>query len=239
MRELEQLLDRLSEGRAQRLSLSGLIGGWENLVANIEASYDWSVYEYTNDLAVRIHLERVLAEGLPATGWLREQVAPLDQRFIATTTEYAGELPGLSRAMPAGDLLHRVPVNPGPDLAGDLESEQRTLVLFRPVGENELALIEQSDWRRFPPRLPEQPIFYPVLSEAYARRIANEWNTQDGGVGHVTRFEVDLDFAVRYPPQAVGGDRLRELWVPAEELETFNDHIVGRIEVVATFPPPV
>lgn len=48
MRELEQLLDRLSEGRAQRLSLSGLIGGWENLVANIEASYDWSVYEYTN-----------------------------------------------------------------------------------------------------------------------------------------------------------------------------------------------
>jgi hypothetical protein len=35
-----------------------------------------------------------------------------------------------------------------------------TLTLFRPVGPEELALIEASGWREFPPRLPDQPIFY-------------------------------------------------------------------------------
>ncbi|HEV2705113.1 MAG TPA: hypothetical protein VGV59_04265 [Pyrinomonadaceae bacterium] len=43
-----------------------------------------------------------------------------------------------------------------------------TTVLYRPVGQKELELIRASDFREFPPRLPEQPIFYPVLSEKYA-----------------------------------------------------------------------
>ena len=38
----------------------------------------------------------------------------------------------------------------------------------------ELALIEASDSRAFPPRLPEQPIFYPVTNEAYAAQIARD-----------------------------------------------------------------
>ena len=38
--------------------------------------------------------------------------------------------------------------------------------LFRPTGDKELALIRESGWRAFPPRLPDQPFFYPVLSEA-------------------------------------------------------------------------
>ena len=48
--------------------------------------------------------------------------------------------------------------------------------LFRPVGPIELALIAESGFRRFPPRLPEQPIFYPVCNEAYAVEIARDWN---------------------------------------------------------------
>jgi len=36
--------------------------------------------------------------------------------------------------------------------------------LYRPVGLNELASIWDSGCREFPPRLPEQPIFYPVTS---------------------------------------------------------------------------
>jgi hypothetical protein len=32
-----------------------------------------------------------------------------------------------------------------------------------------------------------------------------------------------------------GGSLHTELWVPAEELEEFNRHIVGKIEVVAEF----
>ena len=46
----------------------------------------------------------------------------------------------------------------------------------------------ESGWRRFPPRLPEQPIFYPVLTLAYARQIARNWHVQQGGAGFVTEF---------------------------------------------------
>lgn len=110
-----------------------------------------------------------------------------------------------------------------------------TLVLYRPVGPAELALIEKSGWSAFPPRLPEQPIFSPVLNEEYAIQIARDWNVPASGGGFVTRFEIDTEFASRYERKVVGGRRHEELWVPAEELEEFNGHIVGAIEVVAEF----
>lgn len=49
------------------------------------------------------------------------------------------------------------------------------------------------------------------------------------------RFEVDAEFARRYPVQIVGSSKHKELWVPAEELEEFNRHIVGKIAVVSEF----
>jgi hypothetical protein len=57
----------------------------------------------------------------------------------------------------------------------------------------ELALIRASNWREFPPRLPEQPIFYPVLNKEYAIQIARDWNTRGSGTGYVLRFQVDTD----------------------------------------------
>lgn len=110
-----------------------------------------------------------------------------------------------------------------------------TTTLFRPVGPKELALIEASGWRQFPPRLPEQPIFYPVLNQEYATQIARDWNVRESGAGFVTRFEVDAEYLRRYPVQTVGSSLHQELWVPAEELDDFNQHIVGLIEVVAEF----
>jgi hypothetical protein len=98
-------------------------------------------------------------------------------------------------------------------------------------------LVEASGWREWPPRLPEQPIFYPVLNEDYAIRIAREWNVPASGVGYVTRFEVDAVFLERYPDRQAGGETILELWVPAEELGEFNAHIVGLIEVVREFRP--
>jgi hypothetical protein len=110
-----------------------------------------------------------------------------------------------------------------------------TIVLYRPVGPAELKLIAASGWSEFPPRLPDQPIFYPVMNEEYASQIAREWNVRDSGAGYVTRFEVDAEFARRYPVQTVGARVHEELWVPADELGEFNQHIVGLIEVVAEF----
>jgi hypothetical protein len=107
--------------------------------------------------------------------------------------------------------------------------------LYRPVGPKELELIAASGYRAFPPRLPEQPIFYPVLSEEYATQIARDWNVRESGAGFVTRFAVSTLFVSRYPVQTVGASVHKELWVPADELDDFNRNIVGLIEVIATF----
>lgn len=108
--------------------------------------------------------------------------------------------------------------------------------LWRPVGAKELALIEASGWRAFPPRLPEQPIFYPVLNFQYAEQIARDWNARNGEEGFVVTFDVDDAVALRYPERIVGAAPLhRELWVPAEELDAFNAVIIGSIELVARY----
>lgn len=50
--------------------------------------------------------------------------------------------------------------------------------------------MEASGWREWPPRLPGQPIFYPVLSEEYTAKIARGWNVPRCGAGYVTGFQV-------------------------------------------------
>ena len=110
-----------------------------------------------------------------------------------------------------------------------------TITLYRPVGPKELLLVEASGWTRFPPRLPEQPIFYPVLNEEYAVQIARDWNVKESGSGFVTRFAVDAEFAKRYQVHTVGSSMHQELWIPAEDLDEFNRHIVGTIEVIREF----
>ena len=112
------------------------------------------------------------------------------------------------------------------------------VTLFRPVGQKELELVRESGWQKFPPRLSWQPIFYPVLSEQYAVQIARDWNTNDpnsGHVGYVLRFQVRQDFIGRYEPHTVGSREHAEYWIPAEELDRFNDAIVGSIDVIHEF----
>src|SRR5215217_5432140 len=91
-----------------------------------------------------------------------------------------------------------------------------TITLYRPVGPKELALIRASGDRAFPPRLPEQPIFYPVLNEEYAAQIARDWNAKDPATsyrGYVTRFRVRAAYLARYKPRTVGSRIHREYWI--------------------------
>ncbi len=110
-----------------------------------------------------------------------------------------------------------------------------TTTLYRPVGPKELELIAASGYREFPPRLPAQPIFYPVLNEDYARQIARDWNVPASGAGYVIRFSVRKSFADRYPVKTVGSAVHQELWVPAEDLRELNRNIVGLLEVIEKF----
>ena len=114
----------------------------------------------------------------------------------------------------------------------------KTITLYRPVGQKELDLVKESGCKRFPPRLDWQPIFYPVMNQRYAEQIASEWNTEDefsGYAGYVLAFDMPVEFVQQYPIQNVGGEIHNELWVPANELDRFNDNITGLIRVVCSF----
>lgn len=108
--------------------------------------------------------------------------------------------------------------------------------LWRPVGPEELMLIAASGMREFPPRLPEQPIFYPVTTFAYAAKIARDWNVPASGSGFVTEFDVSNQYLVDYMVQQAGGRDHEEYWIPADDLPRFNQAILGHIRVVKSFP---
>lgn len=117
----------------------------------------------------------------------------------------------------------------------------KVITLYRPVGQRELELVKESGFRKFPPRLAWQPIFYPVMNQEYAEQIARQWNTNDefsGYAGHVLAFDLQEDYLSKYPIQNVGGEIHNELWVPAEELDEFNGNIITSIRVVCSFYGP-
>ncbi len=113
--------------------------------------------------------------------------------------------------------------------------KEDTVTLYRPTGPEELELVKASEFKKWPPRLPEQPIFYPVTNQEYAEQIAREWNVKASGVGYVTKFHVKASFMAKYKTEKVGGSLHTEWWIPAEELEDLNKNIVGNIEVISEF----
>lgn len=110
----------------------------------------------------------------------------------------------------------------------------KTITCYRPVGEAELTLIIESGYAEFPPRLPEQPIFYPVTNEQYAIELT-QWNITDFGAGYVTKFEVEQAFIEHYKIECVGAPHHTEWWIPAEDLAAFNHHLIGIIEIIGEY----
>ena len=110
--------------------------------------------------------------------------------------------------------------------------------LYRPVGIHELGKIAMSGLKAFPPRLPEQPIFYPVTNLEYAIQIARDWNTKDansGYCGFVTFFNIDSEYLKKYKVMQVGANIHKEYWIPAEDLNEFNSKIIGVIQIIDSF----
>ena len=107
--------------------------------------------------------------------------------------------------------------------------------MYRPTGPEELELVRKSGFKKWPPRLDGQPIFYPVTNEKYACEIAQKWNVPEKGVGYVTRFRVLKSCAEKYEIHQVGARHHTEWWIPAEDLEELNTNIIGNIEVVGEY----
>jgi hypothetical protein len=99
----------------------------------------------------------------------------------------------------------------------------------------ELDLIKDTGSTKFPPRLPEQPIFYPVTNIECARQITIEWNVPAYGNGYVLEFNVDKKFLDEYKVQNVGGDIYDEYWIPSSEMDNFNNNIIGKIKVIEEY----
>ncbi len=109
------------------------------------------------------------------------------------------------------------------------------VTMYRPTGPKELELLRSCGFKRWPPRLPEQPIFYPVTNEEYAIQIARDWNVKSSGVGYVTKFQVRKEFIDKYPIHTVGTATHTEWWIPSDELEELNNNIVGLIQVIGEY----
>ncbi len=110
--------------------------------------------------------------------------------------------------------------------------------MFRPVGQAELDLIRESGMRKFPPRRPEQPIFYPVTNQHHAEQIARDWNTKDERsdyTGYVLSFTMDAEYLSQFPMRQVGDTQHMEYWIPGERLQEFNQHIIGKIQILAVY----
>jgi GNAT superfamily N-acetyltransferase len=122
-----------------------------------------------------------------------------------------------------------------------VDTDPDAVTLWRPTGPEELALVAASGWRAWPPRLAEQPIFYPVLNKEYATTIARDWNVRQSGSGYVTRFRVRRSFLDRYDVRQAGGRTILEYWIPAEDLAELNANLdeankTAEFEPVGTHP---
>ena len=110
----------------------------------------------------------------------------------------------------------------------------QTITCYRPIGPQELDKLVQSDYKEWPARLPEQPIFYPVTNEQYTIEITR-WNVKQFGAGYVTKFEVKKEFMDNYDIHTVGAHYHTEWWIPSEELDKLNANIVGKIEIIGKY----
>ena len=95
--------------------IDAVLSEWRGFVAEIRSGYDGSIYEFDNDLATRRLLEEALSESPSEAASYLHEVRVLDEEFLALTRERKKPMKLLK-----GWWYNRVPLNPGPELHGDL-----------------------------------------------------------------------------------------------------------------------
>jgi len=113
-------------------------------------------------------------------------------------------------------------------------STSNLITLYCPIGVDELIAIVVSQWRGFPPRGAERPIFHPVTTEGYGRYLGANWAGRHGeGDCYLVRFAVGAEAVRALERRSLGGPEREELWVAGESFAAFNAAIVGGIHLIA------
>lgn len=117
---LKPVLSAMSNRRKGTVTLEYLLSRWAEFVAAVENTYKFSIYDYTNDIAVRDLLEEIL--GVSPELLRRKilvKIKGLDDRFVTATSPVTHPLlGGGSRNW----WWYRIPKEPGAELSGDLAS---------------------------------------------------------------------------------------------------------------------
>jgi hypothetical protein len=99
----------------RKATLNERVAAWAGLVDEVEAGYVMTVYDYTNDLAVRkwLNVARPLLTDRRRTS-LDSRLAPFDERFRDATIPAATRMPGATN-----DWFYRLPLVLVGELAED------------------------------------------------------------------------------------------------------------------------
>ncbi len=113
----------MSKGERGGGSVRQLLRKWVDFVRQVQAGYDFSIYDYTNDLSARDLLEEKVRRLSPAeAAAVREELLAWDGRFEeATRPSLRPVAPGVTDR--EGSWWFRVPCKLSEELAADLRSE--------------------------------------------------------------------------------------------------------------------
>lgn len=110
------------------------------------------------------------------------------------------------------------------------------MMLWRPVGPEELKQIEDAGMMAFPPSSSEQSVFYPKSTKNHAIEVAREWNAPVYGKGFVVCVDVRKDLFDHLKVSHTRENAQQEFWLPLEDIEALNASLMGRIKVSHRFP---
>ena len=109
--------------------------------------------------------------------------------------------------------------------------------LYRPLSAEEYRAVEEKGFTGFPPRSEEQPLFTALLSEEGATQIARHMRISKTAENliYVVSFLVDDAYIRQFPVQHANERNRRALWIPADEVDILNQHLIGKIRLIASY----
>ena len=109
--------------------------------------------------------------------------------------------------------------------------------LYRPLSAEEYRAVEEKGFTGFPPRSEEQPLFTALLSEEGATQIARHMRIAKTAENliYVVSFLVDDAYIRQFPIQHANERNRRALWIPADEVDILNQHLIGKIRLIASY----